>query len=273
MATEMRLALIIEYDGSCYKGFQYQKDLPSVQLEIEKSIFQLTGQKTKIKGAGRTDSGVHALGQVVAFDILSDLPINQIISGLNHYLPKDIVVKAAYSVSNNFDPRRMAISRTYKYSIVNRNFRAPLQMQYSALVRQRLDVVQMRLTANLMLGTHDFSAFAGALPAITDSTVRNIDRIDILVIGDNIEIEVEGNAFLPHQVRRMVGAIIDVGLGKTPLAQIKLMLSADENTIEVKTRSMPPEGLCLVKVLYENFPPEKKIENDYTYKALQHKKN
>ena len=135
MAFLMRLALIIEYDGSCYRGFQYQKKLPSIQEEIETAIHKLTNQKIKIKGAGRTDAGVHALGQVVAFDLKSGLPSNQILTGLNHYLPRDIVVKAAYEVQTDFDPRRMAVSRTYKYSIINRKVRAPLQLQHATLVR------------------------------------------------------------------------------------------------------------------------------------------
>tara|TARA_Y100000817_G_scaffold274912_1_gene235457 strand:- start:511 stop:861 length:351 start_codon:yes stop_codon:yes gene_type:complete len=112
----------------------------------------------------------------------------------------------------------------------------------------------MRLAAELMLGTHDFGAFAGALPKSTDSTVRNISKLKILVTGEKIEIEVEGNAFLPHQVRRMVGAIIDVGLGKISIDYIKLMLDGNNKKIKTKTKSMPPQGLCLVKVSYKTFP-------------------
>ena len=181
---------------------------------------------------------------------------NQVLTGLNHYLPRDIVVKTAYEVQKNFDPRRMAISRTYKYSIINRKVRAPLQLRHSTLVREDLNIQNMRNTAEIMIGTHDFRAFAGALPRITDSTVRSISKLDILVIGENIEIEVEGNAFLPHQVRRMVGAIIDVGLGKVSLDYIKIMLGVDKNKIKVKTKNMPPQGLCLVKVSYQGFPPQ-----------------
>jgi tRNA pseudouridine38-40 synthase len=254
MATEVRLALIIEYDGSCYKGFQYQKNHPSIQEEIETAIQKLTSQNVKISGAGRTDAGVHALGQVIAFDLNSGLTPNQVLTGLNHYLPRDIVVKAAYEVDKDFDPRRMAVNRIYKYSILNRKVRSPLQLRYATLVREYLNIVKMRLAAELMLGTHDFGAFAGALPKSTDSTVRNISKLKILVTGEKIEIEVEGNAFLPHQVRRMVGAIIDVGLGKISIDYIKLMLDGNNKKIKTKTKSMPPQGLCLVKVSYKTFP-------------------
>ena len=164
MAAEVRLALIIEYDGSCYKGFQYQKNHPSIQEEIETAIEKLTSQKIKIRGAGRTDAGVHALGQVIAFDLKSDLTANQVLTGLNHYLPRDIVVKTAYEVDKDFDPRRMAVNRVYRYSILNRKVRSPLQLRYSTLVREDLNIVEMRLAAELMLGTHDFGAFAGTLP-------------------------------------------------------------------------------------------------------------
>jgi tRNA pseudouridine38-40 synthase len=260
MACLKRLALIIEYDGSCYRGFQYQKKFPSIQEEIETAIHKLTNQKIKVRGAGRTDAGVHALGQVVALDLKSGLPSNQILTGLNHYLPRDIVVKAAYEVQTDFDPRRMAVSRTYKYSIINRKVRAPLQLQYAALVRENLNIDNMRAVAKVMTGIHDFWAFSGALPRITDSTVRSVSKIDILIIGDKIEIEVEGNAFLPHQVRRMVGSIVEVGLGKVSLDYIKMVLSTDKNKIKVKTKSMPPQGLCLVKVSYEEFPPQIKLK-------------
>lgn len=255
MATQMRLALIIEYDGSCYRGFQYQKNQPSIQEEIETAIHKLTSQTIKIRGAGRTDAGVHALGQVIALDLKSDLKVNQILTGLNHYLPRDIVVKTAYEVQKDFDPRRMAKSRTYKYSIINRKVRSPLQLRHSTLVRESLNIKDMRLAGELMMGTHDFWSFCGALDRSTDSTVRNISKIDILIIGEKIEIEVEGNAFLPHQVRRMVGAIIDVGLGKISVDYIKLILDDDKKKIKTKTKSMPPQGLCLVKVSYDGFPP------------------
>ncbi len=255
MAAEVRLALIIEYDGSCYKGFQYQKNHPSIQEEIETAIEKLTSQKIKIRGAGRTDAGVHALGQVIAFDLKSDLTANQVLTGLNHYLPRDIVVKTAYEVDKDFDPRRMAVNRVYRYSILNRKVRSPLQLRYSTLVREDLNIVEMRLAAELMLGTHDFGAFAGTLPKSTDSTVRNISKLEILILGDKIEIEVEGNAFLPHQVRRMVGAIIDVGLGKISVDYIKLILDGDNINMNTKTKSMPSQGLCLVKVAYKTFPP------------------
>ena len=128
---------------------------------------------------------------MIALDLKSDLKVNQILTGLNHYLPRDIVVKTAYEVQKDFDPRRMANSRTYKYSIINRKVRSPMQLRYSTLVREDLNIKDMRLAGELMIGTHDFWAFAGALPRSTDSTVRNISKLDILTIGEKIEIEVE----------------------------------------------------------------------------------
>ncbi|MBR62230.1 MAG: tRNA pseudouridine(38-40) synthase TruA [Dehalococcoidia bacterium] len=255
MATEVRMALIIEYDGSCYRGFQYQKNHSSIQEEVEAALEKLTSQNIKISGAGRTDAGVHALGQVIAFNLNTDLMANQVLMGLNHYLPRDIVVKTAYEVDKDFDPRRMAVSRIYKYSILNRKVRSPLQLRYSTLIRESLDIEEMRHAAEVMLGTHDFGAFAGALPKSTDSTIRNISKLEITMIGEKIEIEVEGNAFLPHQVRRMVGAIIDVGLGKISVDYINMMLDSKNKKIKTKTKSMPPQGLCLVAVSYKTFPP------------------
>ena len=135
----MRLALTIEYQGTRYHGFQYQTNASSVQEELENSIERLTGRKTRITAAGRTDAGVHARNQVATFDTNSDLETNRIAKGMNHYLPEDIVIKKVVQVGKNFDPRRDAKSRVYRYSILNSNFHSPLKRLYTHCVIGNLD--------------------------------------------------------------------------------------------------------------------------------------
>ena len=244
----MRLALTIEYDGSRYSGFQYQTNAPSVQAELEGALERLTGEKVRIAGAGRTDAGVHAAGQVVAFDTGSDLPAERFAAGMNFHLPKDVAVRSAHRVPEGFDPRRAAVSRRYRYTLLNRATRSPLTERSAVVVKQLLDVDRMQVMAKLMEGTHDFARFAGPLERPDASTVRIVNKIDIKVDGEKIEIDVEGSAFLPHQVRRMVGALVDVGRGKMTDADVARLVAGQDT--RAVARSMPPQGLSLVQVRY-----------------------
>jgi tRNA pseudouridine38-40 synthase len=244
----VRLALIIEYDGSRYSGFQYQTNAPSVQAELEDAIERLTGERVRIAGAGRTDAGVHAAGQVVAFDTGSELSAERFIAGMNFHLPKDVAVRSAHRVPEGFDPRRAAESRWYRYTLLNRATRSPLAERSAVVVKQPLDIGSMRTAAELMVGTHDFARFAGPLERPEASTVRAVNKIDINVDGEKINIDVEGSSFLPHQVRRMVGALVDVGRGKMTAADVASLV-AGQDTGAV-AHSVPPQGLSLVQVRY-----------------------
>ena len=247
----MRVALVVEYDGLNYYGFQYQKNFATIQEEIEKSIRQFTKENLRVKAAGRTDAGVHATGQVVVFDTESDYEPYVITGALNAYLPEDIAVIEAYRVECNFDPRRHALSRTYVYSIHNGDIHRPLSRKYTGLVKGSLDVDKMRRGAATFLGTHDFSMFARPVREHVGSSVRRIYKSELHDIPGILEYVVEGSSFLTHQVRRMTGALVSVGKGKISLDQLSEMI---ENRGSSVAQSMPPEGLCLVKVKYENFP-------------------
>lgn len=244
----VRILLIIEYDGTRYSGFQYQVNAPSIQAELEMAVQQLTGERVRVAAAGRTDAGVHAVGQVIALDTRSDLPVQRFVSGMNFHLPRDVAVRSSQRVAESFDPRRDAVSRRYRYVLLNRTARAPLSERIAALVTKPLKLDRMVAASKLMVGTHDFVKFAGPLERSDASTVRNISEITIEVYGERIEIDVEGNAFLPHQVRRMVGALVDVGLAKMTIQQVSDLLDGDEKGPHA--RSMPPQGLCLVAVRY-----------------------
>lgn len=247
----MRYALIIEYEGTQYSGFQYQENAPSVQEEIEKAIALFTGEIVRVKAAGRTDAGVHAKGQVVAFDTKADHPSEVIVRALNHYLPDDVAVKEARRTAEDFDPRRWPRTRTYVYTIDCGTTRSPLRRRTVYYLGRQLDVSAMTETAKLFVGVHDFSLFAGSLEDSEASTVREVFRMEVNREKENVEIGVEGNAFLPHQVRRMAGALVDVGLGKLTRGDIRQLVDGEDT--RVMARSLPSEGLCLVSVQYDTF--------------------
>ena len=249
----MRLALTIEYEGTRYHGFQYQVDAPTIQGEVEQAIQRLTGERMRVKGAGRTDAGVHAEAQVVAFDTDSAHSTETFVSALNHYLPPDIAVGAAHIVAQDFDPRRHARSRTYRYSILNSRTPSPLARRFTCRIRETLDVAQMRSAAALFIGEHDFQKFAAPLPMGKTSSVRTVFDASVEHREDVIALWVTGNAFLQHQVRRMAGALVDIG--RSRLSKDDLQAMIDDGATDKVAHSLPAQGLCLVRVEYANYPP------------------
>ena len=199
----MRLGLIVEYEGTNYHGFQYQVNAPSIQEELEKAIQSLTGERLRVKAAGRTDTGVHAKGQVVAFDTESGHGPETFVGALNFYLPDDIAVRAAYSVRKTFDPRRDALSRKYRYTILQSPTRSPLMRRTAHLIKMPLNAGKMRMAAKLLIGEHDFARFSGPLERPDASTVRYIYGASVRKSGDLLRFDVEGSSFLPHQVRHI----------------------------------------------------------------------
>ena len=246
----MRYALIVEYDGTRYSGFQYQNNASSIQEEIETAIARFTGEAVRVKAAGRTDAGVHALGQIVVFDTDTAHPAEVVVRALNSHLPNDIAVKSSCVVSDVFDPRRRAVSRTYVYTIDCGRTRSPLRRRTSYYLGRRLAVDRMTEAAELLEGVHDFAQFAGRLERADASTVREVHSIEIRECGEVVRIEVIGNAFLPHQVRRMAGSLVDAGLGKLTTEHIRQMLEGRSSG--VTARALPPHGLCLVSIQYED---------------------
>lgn len=246
----MRYALIVEYDGTRYSGFQYQKNARTVQEEIETAIDRFTGETVRVKAAGRTDAGVHAMGQVVTFDSEAGHPTEVVIRALNSHLPEDIAVKEARRVADSFDPRRCATARTYVYTIDCGATRSPNRRRTTFYLGRTLDVGGMIEAAAVFKGMHDFARFSGPLERPDASSVREILAIDISQDAETVRIEVTGNAFLPHQVRRMAGALVDVGLGKVTIEDVQGLLTGP--VTGVLARALPPQGLSLVRVQYEN---------------------
>jgi tRNA pseudouridine38-40 synthase len=252
-----KIVLVVEYNGVRYFGFQWQKAQPTIQDEIEKAIFKLTGEGRRVIAACRTDTGVHATGQVVSFRTGSALPAKVFVSGLNHYLPRDISVLMAGEVSARFNVMKDAVSREYRYLILNRRSRASLGNDIYYHVAAELDTGRMDLASKLLIGEHDFASF------VTDwdreeSTVRTIYDAGITREGDLIAFSVKAKSFLTHQVRNMVGTLVRVGMGKMAIEEFKGILEMKKLSLAGPTA--PAHGLCLVKVIYAD-NSEFKYEN------------
>ena len=248
MTKTTKILLIIEYDGADYHGFQWQNGLPSIQKEIEKALLGLTGERRRVMAASRTDAGVHALGQVVSFRTGSSLPLHNFISGLNHYLPEDIAVKAAYRMDDSFNVRRDAISREYSYYILNSSTRSPVKGAFSYLVAGPLDIEAMNQAAQKLIGEHDFASFANLNGTEFKSTVRRVSKAEIERDGEMVIFHMVANAFLPHQVRNTVGALIRVGLGKMSTSEFHNILESKKPALAGPTA--PACGLYLNRVNY-----------------------
>ena len=245
---EKKLALIVEYDGTAYKGFQYQTDAPTIQHELEKALKQLTGEGIRIRGASRTDSGVHAKGQAVDFLTHACFEERTWVKALNYHLPWDIKVKSAYPVPLDFHARRDATARTYRYTILNSKTPSPLMRRQSAWIEKTLDSKAMAKAAEYLIGLHDLSAFAGSMPP-NKTSVRQVKRWDVWKENDLVLIEAEANGFLPHQILRTNGILVDIGKSKSPISTIRDMLKG--SVIKTKgTSVLPSKGLCLVRIDY-----------------------
>ena len=248
-AAGTRIVLIIEYDGTGYHGSQLQANAPTVQGEIEKALQRLTGKRTRIKAASRTDTGVHAMGQVVSFGTDSTLPLKSFVEGLNHYLPRDIAVKEAFRVNNAFDVRRGAFSREYRYCILNSPIRSPMRQDFSYRVNGKLDVGAMNQACRALIGRHDFASFiSSAGTARRKRTLRNVLKAEITRDGDMIVLDMVADSFLPHQVRNTVGSLLKVGQGKMTVDEFNDMVEA--KTPGLAGPTAPADGLCLMKVNY-----------------------
>ena len=248
MAKTNKILLIMEYDGTGYHGFQWQNGLPSIQKEIEKALERLTGERRRVMATSRTDAGVHALGQVVSFRTGSSLPLHTFISGLNHYLPDDIAVKAAYRIDDSFNVRSDALSREYSYYILNSPTRSPVRGAFSYLVASPLDIEAMNQAAQTLIGEHDFTSFASCNGTEIKSTVRRVSKAEIERDGELVIFHMVANSFLTHQVRNTVGALIRVGLGKMSASEFHGILEAREPALAGPTA--PACGLCLNRVNY-----------------------
>jgi tRNA pseudouridine38-40 synthase len=245
-----KIVLTIEYDGTDYFGFQLQEnrpDQPTIQSELEEAIFRLTGERLRVAAASRTDTGVHAKGQVVSFRTQSSISLPYFLSGLNHFLPADIAVLKTSEVPESFHVMKDAISREYRYVILNRRTRPAINRCFVYQFAPDLDAEAMNEASRMLVGEHDMAGFTGTL-GDRIKTVKKVSHAGVLRKGDLIVFSIEANSFLPHQIRNTVGSLIQVGQGK-------MNVNAFYDIIKNKQPGSagpraPAKGLFLMRVNY-----------------------
>ncbi len=247
------IALTMEYDGTHFAGWQIQKNDRTVQGEIEKVLSTICRDKIKVVGSGRTDSGVHALGQVAHFKTACSMSLSDFLKALNALLPKDVSILKVREVQSRFHAQYNVKSKTYRYAILNRPVRSALNRQYSYYVPFRLNLPLMRREAQLLKGRHDFKSFQARDPADKDRhkekhTIRTLKKISIRKKGDFVFIDVEGDGFLYKMARNIVGTLIKIGSGLIPAGGLLKILTGKHRPLAGPTA--PPYGLYLVKVKY-----------------------
>ncbi len=253
-----KIRLLIEYDGTNYQGWQIQRQGLTLQGLIEDRIFKVTGERTRLIGAGRTDAGVHALGQVAAFMTGSYLEAKVLQRALNAMLPEDVRVLDAAVVDEAFHPRYSAVSKSYFYLIANTDISSVFLHRYTWRVKYPLDIDSMRKAGRLLVGRHDFSSFRGA-GCGAKNTFREIFFLDIerlgsmdfmtaRIEGNFMKVRIAANAFLRHMVRNIVGTIVEAGRGRMSPHAVAEILELKDRRLSGPTA--PAKGLFLERIIY-----------------------
>lgn len=244
------IKLILSYDGSDYHGFQLQENAGTVQGTLEQALFQLLGTAVRVTSAGRTDTGVHAEGQVVNFRADTRIPVERLPFALNAVLPDDIVVRAAEIVPDTFHARFSAVSKTYAYTIDNAPHPRVLTRKFSYHFRFPLNVTDMAAAASGLLGIHDFAAFR-ATGSTVRTTVRNLMRLDVAEHDSFVTITAEADGFLYQMVRIIAGTLLEVGSGRRAPDLVPVLTSRERRAAGP---TAPAHGLVLKAVRYTELP-------------------
>ena len=242
--------ILVAYDGSRFHGWQRQESFDSVQETLEHAVLSLTSNSVRVHGAGRTDAGVHALGQVAHFHVATALDDDKLRHGLNAHLPEGVVVRRLETCADDFHAQFHARGKRYGYRVETARFRLPFAPHYSHFVRDPLDLARMREGAARFLGRRDFAALATS-GSPRRSTVRTIRSLHIVARRSWFAIVVEGDGFLYNMVRTIAGTLLDVGRGKLSPEDVSAILESRDRREAAATA--PPEGLYLLSVLYD--PP------------------
>jgi len=245
--SERNIKLILEYDGTNYAGWQYQKNAITIQQTVEEAVESLTGAHSSVLAAGRTDRGVHAIGQVVSFKTKSKIPIERWPAAMNAVLPPDIRVKSSQNMPIAFHARFDAKGKRYKYFIWNASYASALLRNRTLHISTLLNVSAMQEASRYLIGKHDFSSFQASGSAVRDA-VREVWSTDVGRSGDIVSFSISGDGFLYNMVRIMVGTLIDVGIGKITADDMQAILDAHDRRKAGKT--VAPQGLYLMEVYY-----------------------
>lgn len=244
------IKLTIEYDGKNFAGWQIQPGKVSIQGEIVRAIQEITGEEVELNASGRTDAGVHALGQVANFKTNSQIETAKIPYALNSKLPNRIVVKKAEEVEERFHARYWCKGKTYRYVIRNSEFPSALQCYREFHIPYPLDVPKMKRVLKLFEGTHDFKGFQSSGGNPRKTTIRTLTKCELKQKEEEIWIELSGDGFLYNMVRIIVGTVVDVGLGKIKEEDVPTIIASGNRSLAGRT--LPPQGLYLVEVRYDS---------------------
>ncbi len=245
----MRIAAAIEYDGSPYCGWQSQADVANVQDTLEAALSQIAAEPIRVIAAGRTDTGVHALEQVVHFDTQADRPLSAWVRGVNSLLPGSIAVRWAHPVPGDFHARFSAHARSYRYLLINRPVRSAVYAGKAGWFHVPLDIAAMQEAGRLLLGVHDFSAFRSS-ECQAKSPIKNLHQLDIRREGDMMIFDLSADAFLHHMVRNIIGCLVYVGKGKHAAKWISEILEKRNRNEAAPT--FAPDGLYLRYITYDS---------------------
>ena len=243
-----RIKLTIAYDGTNYCGWQIQPNGITIEEILNKALSKMTGEEILVIGASRTDSGVHAMGNVAVFDTETTIPVEKIAVALNQRLPEDIVITKSEEVPLDFHPRYCNCSKTYEYHIINTRIPIPTKRLTNYFVSYVLDIDKMRQAASYLVGEHDFVSFCNVRTDV-ENTVRTITALDILTNGNEITIRITGNGFLYNMDRIIVGTLVRVGRGFYEPEKVKEILEAKDRKAAGVTA--PAHGLMLMEIKYE----------------------
>lgn len=242
-----RIRMVIEYDGSRYHGFQIQANAHTIQAEIEAALYRLTGEHINLAAAGRTDSGVHAAGQVIAFTSNATIPPEKWRPALNSFLPTDIRVLTSERAGDDFHPRFDARSKSYAYLIYRQRQGAAFMRNYAWCSQQELNLAAMEKACGYLVGNHNFKSFCASGSAVK-SFERQVKSCVLHYREPYLNLEINADGFLYNMVRIIVGTLINVGRGKTPASSISDIIAQKDRTLAGDC--VPPNGLLLKEVYY-----------------------
>lgn len=247
-----RIKLVVTYDGTDFSGWAAQPGQRTVQCTLKDAVRQISGEANEITGASRTDSGAHAIGQVCHFDTSNPMPPQNWVRALNSLLPIDLSVVRSQAVSPHFHSRFWAQSRFYRYRLRTGPADAT-QSRYVHDIWQELDIEAMQRAGSALVGSHNFWAYSEEVP-LGVNAIREVFDVQVRPVGREVWIEIKGNAFMKGMMRRISGALFEVGRGRRPVEEVKMLLDPDQRTKLERPIVLPAKGLCLRKVAYGRHP-------------------
>ena len=257
----MRIKLTVAYDGTDFRGWALQKGQRTVRSTLTEAVRLVSGEEIEITGASRTDSGAHARGQVCHLDWDCKIPIQRLPYVINSRLPNDLAVLKAQRVGDSFNSRFSVIDRHYRYRIVTKQ-RDPHKERFAHFCGVKLDLEKMQQAASMLKGEHDFRAFTEELEPTVTNTTRTLFRVDVREVRNEVWVDIVGTAFMRGMMRRMSGAILEVGRGSRDVVEVSRLLQSEERLKYQWPEVLPAKGLCLMKIRYGRHPRDHRLNQE-----------